>query len=158
MRFLVLAVLALLTVGPAWAMAGPGGAGSAGAPGDPDVAAGDKALAAKDWPLAVAAYTKSLEVPANSQSAELQNRLGFALRNAGKVDEALGAYAKALAIDPKHKGAHEYAGEAYLRKGDLAKAKQHLAELNKLCLFGCAEHTDLKDKIARVEAGKPLSN
>lgn len=155
---LILVLGLSLSTGGVFAMAGGAGGGPAGAPGDPDIAAGDKAIAAKDWALAAAAYTKALDVPANAASAEVHNRLGFALRNAGKMQDALGAYAKALAIDPKHKGAHEYAGEAYLRLGDLAKAKQHLAELNKLCLFGCAEHTELKNKVAQVEAGKPLSN
>lgn len=158
MRFPIFAVLAFLAIGPAWAMGGPGAGGAAGAAGDPDVAAGDKAIGVKDWALAVQAYAKSLEVPANAQSAEVLNRLGFALRNAGDLKGALETYGKALAIDPKHKGAHEYAGEAYLKLGDLTKAKHHLAELNKLCLFGCAEHTELKAKVAQVEAGKPLSN
>ena len=36
-------------------------------------------------------------------------------------------------------------------KGDLAKAKEHLAQLDRICFFGCAELTDLKKAIAEYE-------
>jgi len=48
-------------------------------------------------------------------------------------------YNEALRIDPEHRGAHEYLGEAYLMVGNLAKAKEHLAVLDKLCFFPCDE-------------------
>jgi Flp pilus assembly protein TadD len=155
MKRLVAACLMLVSV-EAFAMAGGGAA--PGVPGDPDVAAGGNAIGDKNWTLAVQAFTKALDNPENAKSAEIYNRLGYAQRHAGLVQDALKSYARALELDPKHKGAHEYAGDAYLRLGDLAKAKYHLAELNKLCLFGCPEFTDLKAKVAQVEAGKPLTN
>ena len=43
-------------------------------------------------------------------------------------------YEKALAIDPKHRGAHEYIGEAYLTLGNLPKAKEHLARARQALL------------------------
>ena len=58
---------------------------------------------------------------------------------------------EALAIDPKHRGAHEYLGEAYLVSGNLAKAKEHLGQLAKLC-GACEEHGKLKQAIASFEA------
>jgi hypothetical protein len=60
-------------------------------------------------------------------------------------------YNEALRIDPKHRGAHEYIGEAYLMVGNVAKAKEHLGALDKLCFFPCAEYTDLKKAIAEYE-------
>ncbi len=70
-------------------------------------------------------------------------------------------YQKALAIDPKHKGAHENIGEAYLVLGDLARAKEHLAVLNKLCFFPCEEYSDLTKAVQAYEASdgriKPAS-
>ena len=60
-------------------------------------------------------------------------------------------YNEALRLDPKHKGAHEYIGEAYLMVGNVAKAKEHLSQLDKLCFFGCSEFTDLKKSIADYE-------
>lgn len=35
--------------------------------------------------------------------------------------------------------------------GNLVKAKEHLAALNKLCFFGCEEYTDLKEAISKYE-------
>jgi lipoprotein NlpI len=60
-------------------------------------------------------------------------------------------YNQALSLDPKHRGAHEYIGEAYLMVKNSAKAKEHLAQLDKLCLFSCQEYTDLKNAIAAYE-------
>jgi len=53
------------------------------------------------------------------------------------------------------RGAHEYIGEAYLMVGDLGKAKQHLAVLDRLCFFGCEEYDDLKRQVAAYEARGP---
>ena len=36
--------------------------------------------------------------------------------------------------------------------GDLAKAELRLAALDKACLFGCEEYTDLKKAIAQFKA------
>ncbi len=60
-------------------------------------------------------------------------------------------YNEALRLDPKHRGAHEYLGEAYLLSGNLPKAKEHLARLDKLCTFGCEEYSKLKKEIAAYE-------
>jgi DNA-binding SARP family transcriptional activator len=67
------------------------------------------------------------------------------------MSEVFKHYNEALRIDPKHKGAHEYLGEAYLMVGNVAKAKEHLAQLDKLCFFGCSEYSDLKKAIAAYE-------
>jgi DNA-binding SARP family transcriptional activator len=61
-------------------------------------------------------------------------------------------YNEALRIDPKHRNAHEYIGEAYLMVNNPAKAKEHLAALDRLCFFSCEEFTDLKKAIAAYEA------
>jgi hypothetical protein len=60
-------------------------------------------------------------------------------------------YNEALRIDPKHKQAHEYLGEAYLMVGNLPKAKEHLSALDKLCFFSCSEFSDLKKAISEYE-------
>jgi len=66
-----------------------------------------------------------------------------------------------LAIDPKHRGAHEYIGEAYLTLDNLAKAKEHLATINSLCFFPCSEYRDLKKAVEAYEKSggkiKPLA-
>jgi hypothetical protein len=61
-------------------------------------------------------------------------------------------YNEALRIDSKHRGAHEYIGEAYLMVGNVEKAREHLGQLDKLCFFGCSEYSDLKKAISTYEA------
>jgi hypothetical protein len=50
--------------------------------------------------------------------------------------------------NPRQRGAHEHLGEAYLVQGDLAKAEEHLAALERICLIPCEEHDELKRAIA----------
>jgi DNA-binding SARP family transcriptional activator len=63
------------------------------------------------------------------------------------LDPAFKHYQRALQLDPRHRGAHEYIGEAYLMVNDPAKAEEHLAALEKICLLPCEELDDLKRKI-----------
>ena len=58
---------------------------------------------------------------------------------------------EALRLEPRHRGAHEYIGEAYLMAGNPAKAKEHLGQLDRLCTFGCEEYTKLKKALADYE-------
>ena len=117
--------------------------------GDPDVDAGKSAIERKDWAAAIASFEKvAARAP---QNADIENYLGYALRNHGNYDKAFVHYRKALELDPKHRGAHEYIGEAYLLVGNLSKAQEHLAALDKLCFLPCEEYSDLKAKIAAYQ-------
>jgi Flp pilus assembly protein TadD len=116
---------------------------------DPDTEAGKAAIRGKDWTAAIDAFTKV--AAKDPKNADAQNWLGYAHRNSGNLDVAFRHYNEALRLDSKHRGAHEYIGEAYLMKGDLAKAKEHLAALDRLCFFGCEEYSDLKKSIAEFE-------
>lgn len=96
----------------------------------------------KDWAgaaEALATFTRT-----NPGNADGFNLLGYSYRHLKRYDESLAAYNKALTLDPKHRGAHEYIGEAYIQLGQLDKAKQHLDALNKLCFLPCEEYSDLK--------------
>lgn len=116
---------------------------------DADYAAGRKAIDAKNWSEAVAKL--KVAERRNPDSADLQNFLGFSYRNLKKYDLAFAHYEKALAIDPRHKGAHEYVGEAYLMTGNLAGAQKHLEALRGICLLGCEELEDLEKAIAEYK-------
>ena len=116
---------------------------------DPDFEAGKAAIRNQNWSEAIASFSKV--ATRDSQNADAQNWLGYANRKSGNLDLAFKHYNEALRLDPKHRGAHEYIGEAYLMKGDIAKAKEHLATLDRLCFFGCEEYTDLKNAIAEYE-------
>lgn len=113
---------------------------------DPDYAAGRKAGAAKDWNAAIKFFSAAaLRDPDN---ADIQNSLGYAHRKAGKLELAFKHYRRALELNPRHRGAHEYIGEAYLIAGDLASAQKHLEALRKICLLPCEELADLEREIA----------
>ena len=81
-------------------------------------------------------------------SADLHNFLGYSYRNLKQFEPAFRHYKRALEIDPRHRGAHEYIGEAYLMVGDPANAQKHLDLLRGICLLGCEELADLEKAIA----------
>ena len=85
-------------------------------------------------------------------AANLHNELGFAHRQLRQLDKAFEHYKRALAIEPRHRGAHEYIGEAYLMVGDVASAEKHLAALRAICLLPCDELADLQKAIAEHRA------
>ena len=120
---------------------------------DPDVAAGRTAIEAKQWPLAIKALSSAaLRDPGN---ADIQNWLGYAYRNAGNLPQAFEHYERALKLNPRHRGAHEYVGEAYLIAGRPEKAEQHLKALQAICVLPCEELNDLTEKIERYRLRKP---
>ena len=98
----------------------------------------------------------TLEAANQSNSADWNNLLGYALRKKSPPDLAAAErfYLAALKIDPKHRGALEYYGELLLIKNDLAGAEQMLARLDKACIFSCEEFRDLKEAIARFKSKK----
>ena len=104
-----------------------------------------KALDKLDWKAAIA----SLEAAAQKDpgDAEFQNLLGFAHRNLGNMDLAFKHYFRALELNPKHKGAHEYIGRAYLMVDKPEKAVEHLRLLEKACWDTCRERDSLKKAI-----------
>ena len=88
-------------------------------------------------------------------NADIQNWLGYAQRKQGNLNAAFTAYNQALKLNPNHKGAHEYIGEAYLMAGDVAKAEKHLAELQRLCSpIPCEELKDLQRAIQEYKKKK----
>ena len=89
-----------------------------------------------------------------ASSADWNNLMGYSLRKARTpdLDAAERFYSEALRINPKHRGALEYSGELYLMKGDLAKAEQRLAALDKACFLPCEEHADLKKAVQAFKA------
>ena len=158
MRFAKLTAAALIAAGLALVsgigIADPGENDSAAAKLDPDYAAGKQAIEAKNWSAAI----KPLSSAAlrDTRNADIQNYLGYAYRHTGQFDLAFRHYERALRLNPRHRGAHEYVGEAYLIVNNLAKAEEHLAALQKICLIPCEEYEDLRKQIDtyRKRAGK----
>jgi len=121
---------------------------------NPDYANGKKAVDEKNYQVAVNHLTKAAEK--NPRDADTQNLLGFSHRKLGNFDKAFEHYRVALTIDPKHRGAHEYIGEAYLETNQLAKAEEHMKALENLCAI-CAERRDLDRAIKDYKRKNNLS-
>lgn len=159
-----IAVVGMLAAAPVYAVDGGGGGGGGGGSSSGGGSSGgggssasqssipslDDARAlirAKKWKTAVT-MLKTI-VRAEPSNAEANNLLGYSLRKSGDYKNAQGFYLKALKLSPKHKGAHEYLGELYVEIGQMAKAKQLLAQLEQLCgNKTCEEYEDLAKFIA----------
>ena len=124
------------------------------APADPVMERVSEATAAKDWAKAQAILRDA--VTTQPGNADYHNLYAYSIRKGANPDMNLvfKHYNEALRIDPKHRGAHEYLGEAYLMVGNLPKAKEHLSALDRLCFFPCSEFNDLKKSIAEYETRK----
>jgi tetratricopeptide (TPR) repeat protein len=112
-------------------------------------------IAAQNFPGAI----DELKRMNDTGDADWNNLMGYSLRKSPTPDFA-GAekfYDEALRIDPKHRGALEYSGELYLQTGNLEKAEQRLAALDKACFFPCSEYSDLKKAVAQYKGGDSKS-
>jgi tetratricopeptide (TPR) repeat protein len=137
---------------PVAALAAGGNGGGDAAPSDPVIAAVQEATARKEFTKAAGILQEALaKSPAN---ADYHNLYAYAVRRGPSPDMDLvfKHYNEALRLDPRHRGAHEYIGEAYLMVGNVQKAREHLTQLDRLCFFGCREYTDLKNAVREHEA------
>ena len=115
-----------------------------------DFAAGKKAISANNWTVAIDNFKKA--VAENPKNADAYNLLGYSYRMLSKFDDSFAAYDKALALDPKHKGALEYSGMGYLKTNQKAKAEAQLAKLKVIC-SSCTETASLAKAVADYKTG-----
>ena len=146
----VLASMVAACVFCAAAAAAPSSDPPRSAPGNPDYARAAALIEAEKFAEALPLLKKA--EAAEPDNADVHNYLGYAHRKLKNYDAALRHYKIALRLAPRHRGANEYLGELYLVLGDLARAEERLAVLDKACLFGCEEYTELKDAIAAYKA------
>jgi len=123
-------------------------------PGNPNVTADRKAIAAKDYKTAVGHLTKAVQELPND--ADAHSMLGYSYRKVGTFDKSMEHYQRALKIDSNHRSAHEYLGELYLDMNQLPNAEKQLAALKKACPFlgKCEEYDDLKKAVDAYKAKK----
>ena len=121
---------------------------------NPNIAAGRKAIEAKDYKAAVGHLTKAVQESPND--ADAHSMLGYSYRKIGTFDKSMEHYQKALKIDSSHRSAHEYLGELYLDMNQPANAEKELQALKRACpFFGrCEEYEDLKEAIEKHKEKK----
>ena len=148
-RIAWLFVALLLLPVPALADGGGGGGGATAKQQTAEYTAGVQAIEAKDFARAITLLEAAVQ--RTPDDADAWNELAYATRKSGEPAKSIPLYQKALALDARHLGAHEYIGEAYLALDNLPKAKEHLARLNRLCLFSCEQYRDLKKAVESYE-------
>ncbi len=145
-----LAALAMVLAIPAVANLGGGDDSAAD---DPNFKEATKAIQAQDWTGAIGLLERA--AAAHPDSADTHNLLGYAHRKSGNLDAAFKHYNEALKVNPAHKPAHEYIGEAYLLANDLARAEKHLVELQRLCSpIPCEELKELRRAVDEYKKAK----
>ena len=110
-------------------------------------------IKSKDWKKAISELDQA--VRAEPRNADAHNLLAYSYRKQATPDlpKAFEHYKAALSLNPKHRGAHEYIGEAYLMDKKPQEAEKHLAELEKICgNKTCEEYADLFKAIADYKA------
>lgn len=90
---------------------------------------------------------KVLSLAQNKNDPRILNYLGYSHRKAGRVLVGLGYYEEALRADPNYYVVYEYLGEAHLQLGDVAAARNQLAEIEKRCGISCEEYKELAVQI-----------
>jgi tetratricopeptide (TPR) repeat protein len=100
-------------------------------PSDDDYAKGKAAFDREDWPEVIDHMTKV--IARRPWHDDAHNLMGFAYRKLGDYDKALEAYDRALELNPHHRGALEYLGEAYLELDRPGLAKDMLDRLAAEC-------------------------
>lgn len=130
--------------------------------GDADYAAGVAARAAKDWKASVEALKKVVERRPWHDNAHAL--LGNSYRRIGEYELALAHYHRAIALNPRHRQALEYLGQAYLQMHWPEKAEETLAQLGQVCVTvaltfsdgdfsdGCTEYRLLRSALATYRA------
>ncbi|MEO9340132.1 tetratricopeptide repeat protein [Mesorhizobium sp. SB112] len=94
-----------------------------------------------------------LKLAKNQDDPRILNYLGYANRKAGRIEEGLTYYRRALEANPDYTLAREYLGEAHLLLGDVASAREQLSEIGKRCGEGCKEFAVLASQIEAYTKG-----
>jgi Flp pilus assembly protein TadD len=115
----------------------------------PNFEAAVRAIENKDWNAAIESLNKAEEK--SKDNADIHNLLGYAYRNLRK-------YEQAIKLNPRHRSARGYLGEAYLLTNNLAKAQDEFRRLEDLCPRGCQQLDMLKAKYRGIqeEVGEQL--
>lgn len=109
----------------------PGGGYPNASAEDRDFQAAVSAVEHEDWDSAIDALEKFIERRPFDDDAH--TLLGYAYRKRGDYDASIDSYRHALGLNPHHRGALEYLGEAYLELGYRQRAMAMLDRLAAVC-------------------------
>ena len=112
------------------------------------LAAPRSAIAAQNWERAIQELQAALVF--EPHNADIHNLLGYSYRKRAEPDlpRAFFHYNEALRLNPSHRAAREYLGEAYLQSGQPDKAREQLNALERICGRECEEYRDLAAAIS----------
>ena len=108
---------------------------------------GRQAVSEGQWETASGLFQEAVEQ--NPRDHAAHNMLGYALRKAGRPQQALDAYNRALSLKPDYAPALEYRGEAHLMLNNRKAAMEDYQALVKL---NSPLAQDLKKKIDAAPA------
>jgi tetratricopeptide (TPR) repeat protein len=111
-----------------------------------------RAVDKKDYKGAIVLLNRVLRQ--EPRNADALNYMGFSHRKLGDHRKAIDFYKQALTVNPDHRGANEYLGEAYLEINDLPKAEERLAHLINVCGQNCKETRELAEAVAAYKSGR----
>ena len=163
--FAASAAFCLTALGTASLAMGGGGGGGGGYGGNmsmmpsasfDDYTSAKRLIRHEEYALAIPHLIRALEQ--HPKDADILNYLGYTHRMVGAGEQAdsrdkdfdmsLAFYQQALAINPVHKGVHEYLGELFLQMNNLNAAHHEMNELVILCPDGCDERDALAKALA----------
>lgn len=159
--FSVSVAAVLLAGAQAFAMGGGGGGGynsfnNAPQPAFDDYATAKRLIRHQEYAKAIPHLMEALK--RKPHDADILNYLGFSHRMVGLSETeaardndfkmSLDFYQAALAIDPAHKGVHEYLGELFLAMNNINAARHEMNQLVMLCPDGCDERDTLTKALA----------
>lgn len=112
----------------------------------------DETLYEQGRALALAGeYGKALalfDVIEDKHDADVLTMIGYSKRKSGAVEEGIGYYHQALAIDPDNVNTREYLGEGYVAMGRLDLAQAELDRIGTICGESCEQYIDLAAAMA----------
>lgn len=89
-----------------------------------------------------------LEAIDDKNDAMVLTMIGYAKRKLGAVEEGIGYYQLALAIEPNNVFTREYLGEGYVSQGRYDLAELELDRIETICGQDCEQYQDLAAAIA----------
>ncbi len=98
-----------------------------------------------EWSKAVSLFREAVARDADDYKA--YTLLGYSLRHAGRVREAIAAYNRAVEISPGYAELREYRGKAFVLAGNLSAA---MRDYRTLVRMGSPLAEDLKEAIDRA--------